>query len=463
MIYFSLIIRGGKLNEKKLIVNPFVIMGVSTAFIIGCIAFSIPLYIGFFAGIIFTMIVLYKSGYSMSELMKINVSAIFEVKHLCTIIMLIGATTSIWLASGVVPTIMYYGFTYMEGINFLVAAFLIMVVVSVFMGTAVGTISTVGISLLGIGLGLGIPIEIMVGVLVSGAFIADKISPLSGLVNLTMNSVNRNYKETIKGMLVTLIPVLIITAIIYYIIGLKYTSGDYTKLEFYKNAISEGFNTSLILLLLPVIVLTLSVLGVNSILTVSIGLAIGTILAMLFQHLSIVKILEALLFGYHGNTNSAELNKMLVSGGMISMIEVIFVVLGGVILVKLFEKSNILLPIMEKLMMNVKSKTSLILKTGFISGLMTVVTCDQTVGIILPGRILQDKYKEFNLDNTVLARTISDTGTIIAPLMAWNVNSFIISPIVGISANQYAPYAVLCYICPLVTIAVTFILYGYKK
>lgn len=434
-------------------------MGVSTAFIVGCILMSIPLYVGFLLGILFTLGILYKSGYSLKELQNIIMTSIYEVRHLCAVIMLIGATTSIWLSSGVVPTIMYYGFTYMEGINFLLAAFIIMVAVSVFMGTAVGTISTVGISLLGIGLGLGIPVEIMVGVLVSGAFVADKISPLSGLVNLTMTSVKINYKEMIRGMLVTLIPTLIITAAVYYIIGLKYTSGDYSKLLYYKNAISESFNTSLILLSLPIIVLTLSVLGVNSLKTIGIGLIIGAVLSITFQQMTFAEVLEGVLFGYHGNTLSPELNKMLASGGMISMIEVILVVLGGVILVKLFENSDVLMPVMDKLTSKANSRISLILRTGFISSLMTVVTCDQTVGIILPGRILHDKYKEFKLDNSVLARTISDSGTIIAPLMAWNVNSFIIRPIVGISAAQYASYAVLCYVCPIVTILVTLILY----
>ena len=434
-------------------------MGVSTAFIVGCILMSIPLYVGFLLGILFTLGILYKSGYSLKELLDIILTSIYEVRHLCAVIMLIGATTSIWLSSGVVPTIMYYGFAYMEGINFLLAAFIIMVAVSVFMGTAVGTISTVGISLLGIGLGLGIPVEIMVGVLVSGAFVADKISPLSGLVNLTMTSVKINYKEMIRGMLVTLIPTLIITAAVYYIIGLKYTSGDYSKLLYYKNAISESFNTSLILLSLPIIVLTLSVLGVNSLKTIGIGLIIGSVLSITFQQMTFAEVLEGVLFGYHGNTLSPELNKMLASGGMISMIEVILVVLGGVILVKLFENSDVLMPVMDKLTSKANSRISLILRTGFISSLMTVVTCDQTVGIILPGRILQDKYKEFKLDNSVLARTISDSGTIIAPLMAWNVNSFIIRPIVGISAAQYASYAVLCYVCPIVTILVTLILY----
>lgn len=451
------------MNKKRLIINPFIIMGISIVFILGSIILSIPLYIGFILGIVFTTIVLVISGYSIKELVNINISSVIEVKNLCLVILLIGATTSIWLSSGVVPTIMYYGFTYMEGINFLMAAFVIMVIVSLFMGTAVGTMSTVGIALNGIGLGLGIPAEIIVGVLVSGAFIADKVSPLSGLVNLIMATVNKSYKEIIKGLLVTLIPLLIITAVIYFIIGLKYSSGDYSQLLFYKSAIFEGFNTSLILLSLPVAVIVLSILGINLIKTIIIGLFIGTMLSIFFQNMTLFEVMKGILFGYHGNTSSQQLNDMLVSGGMVSMIEVILVVIGGVVLVKLFEKCGILLPLMEKLMAGVKSKTILIIRTGFISSFMTAITCDQTVGIILPGRILQDKYKELNLDNVVLARTISDTGTIIAPLMAWNVNSFIIKSTMGISANQYAPYAVLCYLCPIITIIAAFVLYRKDK
>ncbi|HQG38868.1 MAG TPA: hypothetical protein PLK15_07025, partial [Chitinophagales bacterium] len=142
----------------------------------------------------------------MREIYETSVSALKDVKRLLIVILFIGATTSIWLASGVVPTIMYYGFTYMEGVNFLLAVFLITSVVSYFLGTAIGTISTVGISLSGIGLSIGIPHNLMVGVLVSGAFIADKISPLSGLVNLGMTTVNRNYKELFKSMIITLMP-----------------------------------------------------------------------------------------------------------------------------------------------------------------------------------------------------------------------------------------------------------------
>ena len=438
-------------------------MMICLIFIIGAIVFSIPIYYGFLTGIIFTGIVLYKSGYSIKELWKTIISAIWDIKNLLVIIMFIGATTSIWLASGVVPTIMYFGFSYMEGVNFLLAAFLIMCVVSMFMGTAVGTLSTVGISLSGIGLGMGIPHNLIVGVLVSGAFIADKISPLSGLVNLVMTTVNRNYKEIFKSMIITLIPTIIITSIIYFIIGSKYTTGNTENLILYKQAIAEGFNTNPILLVLPLVVLTLSILGLNSIVTFSIGIAVGIILSIIFQKSDILSIINALIFGYHGNTPSAELNNLLVSGGMVSMIEAIFIVVGAFLLIKLFEKGNILIPLMDKLIYGINSRISLIKRTGLISVLMTVATCDQTSGIILPGTMLQEKYKELKLDNAVLARTIFDTGVIVAPLMPWNINSFLIKPIMGITAAQYAPYAVLCYVCPLITVLVSHIQYKDKN
>jgi NhaC family Na+:H+ antiporter len=448
--------------ERKLILKPPVIMITCLVFLIGSLVLSLPLYYGFLAGILFTSLVLFKSGYPLREIWETSLSALKDLKKLLIIILLIGATTSMWLASGVVPTIMYYGFTYMEGLNFLLAAFLIMCLVSYFMGTAVGSISTVGISLSGIGLSMGIPHSMMVGVLVSGAFIADKISPLSGLLNLTMATVNKNYKEVFKSMIKTLLPTIIITSVIYFFMGRNYIAEGQNLLK-YKEAIRQGFNVSPALFILPALVLILSISGLDSLKTFSIGIIAGGALSIIFQKISLSSVIKALLFGYRGNTPSEELNALLVSGGMVSMIEATFMVAGAFILIKLFERGNVLVPFMDKLTKDINSGMSLIGRTGLISTLMTVVTCDQTSGIILPGTILQEKYQELKIDKAVLARTISDTGTIVAPIMPWNLNSFLIIPITGLGAAQYGPYAVLCYVCPLISMIVSYIQFKNKK
>ena len=227
----------------------------------------------------------------------------------------------------------------------------------------------------------------------------------------------------------------------------------------YKQAIHEVFNTSPALFILPAVILILSISGLDSLKTFSIGIGVGAILSIIFQQESLLSIIKALIFGYRGNTPSEELNRLLLSGGMISMIEAIFIVAGAYLLIKLFEKGNVLVPLMDKLVYGINNKMSLIGRTGLISILMTVATCDQTSGIILPGTILQEKYKELKLDNAVLARTIFDTGVIVAPLMPWNINSFLIKPVMGITAAQYAPFAVLCIVCPLITMLVSYFQY----
>lgn len=85
---------------------------------------------------------------------------------------------------------------------------------------------------------------------------------------------------------------------------------------------------------------------------------------------------------------------------------------------------------------------------------MTVITCDQTMGIVLPSKLLKSKYNELDISKNILARTISDTGTIIAPIIPWNVNSIIVSLVTGVSCLSYGPYAILCILFPIITILV---------
>ncbi|NLN49390.1 MAG: hypothetical protein GX154_09980 [Clostridiales bacterium] len=80
-----------------------------------------------------------------------------------------------------------------------------------------------------------------------------------------------------------------------------------------------------------------------------------------------------------------------------------------------------------------------------------VITCDQTAAILIPAKFAKERFDHTGLGREVLARTISDTGTILAPILPWNVNALIIYGITGISALSYGPYAVLCFISPIIT------------
>lgn len=442
---------------KVLEKDTYSILTITLISIIACIFLDISLFWGFLLSITFSIYKLVKIGFSLKFLKDIIIDGIRECKMLYILILLIGANISVWLSSGVVPSMMYYGFEYMNGVNFLFASFIITSIMSIFMGTAVGTISTIGIALIGVGKGFGLPAHILLGAIVSGAFIADKISPISGLLNLTLTTVKRSYKETIKSMFTTLIPTYIITGAIYYFIGNRYDLiSNSSILDNYKSIISDSYFISPYLLVLPVLVLIMSVLGGKIIKCISVGLIGGVFFSLFFQHVSLLNIIDFILFGYKANTASGEINKILISGGVFSMIEVVSIVISAISLNSIFEGTSLIKPLVNSAVANIKSKGELVLKTGIISSILTIVTCDQTVGIIVPARMIKDKYEELEVDERILARTISDTGTIIAPLMPWNVNGLIILVISGISALKYAPYAIFCYICPVVSIIISY-------
>ncbi|MGH4118219.1 Na+/H+ antiporter NhaC family protein [Clostridium sp.] len=445
--------------DKKCIskTHSYFIIAACIILISTCIITNTSLAFGFLGGIVITSLMLVKYKYTIKDIIVLILSGLKEAWTLYVLILLIGAAASVWLASGVVPSLMYYGFEYMKGMNFLLATFLIVSLVSIFMGTAIGTVSTIGLALLGVGKGFGVPAPLLLGVIVSGAFIADKMSPISGLLNLTLTATKKSYKEVLTAMLPTFIPLFLITATVYYLMGMNFTiSTDSYNLVHYQNAILEGFKISPYIAFLPAIVLIMPLFGFKTIPTILMGVFAGCLVSIFFQHVSCASLINSLFFGYKGSTASADLNKILVSGGIKSMIEVVLIVMGAVSLTSLFEKTGMIVPLIKKLTNGARTKGQLIIKTALISSVLTIITCDQTVGILLPGRLLRDKYNELGVDTSLLARTISDTGTIIAPLMIWNINALILKSLTGISATSYAPYAVLCYLSPIITIIVSY-------
>lgn len=439
--------------EDSIDLFSYLIFAVSLGLIGGCILLDIPLYYGFLASVAFSIVMLQKKGYELKSLINMVFEGVKDCSILLAIITLIGATVSMWLASGVVPALMYYGFEYVKHTNFLLASFLITSGISVVMGSAVGTVSTIGIALLGIGKGFEIPEQVVLGTVISGAFVADRISPISGLVNLMLKTTELQYRDYVKSMLKTLIPSLAIASAIYYFMGRGYLSQiSPERISMYQENIGQAFVISPWLLILPILIITLAVLGSKSLVNLSIGVAGGILISIFVQGRSVAEVIRFIFTGYESNTGILELDAIIKGGGIGPMVEVLLIVAGAVALSSLLEGTNIINPIIASVVDKARSKASLIMRTALFSSFLTIVTCDQTAGIILLGRLLQKKFKELKVDRVKLARTISDTGSTIAPLIPWNINAIIILAVTGIAALEYAPFAVLCYLAPVVTV-----------
>ena len=67
------------------------------------------------------------------------------------ILLIIGALSGIWMISGVVPTLIYYGMQIIHPSFFLTSTCIICVLISVMTGSSWTTIATIGIALMGMG------------------------------------------------------------------------------------------------------------------------------------------------------------------------------------------------------------------------------------------------------------------------------------------------------------------------
>lgn len=90
------------------------------------------------------------------------------------ILLIIGALSGIWMISGVVPTLIYYGMQIIHPSFFLASTCIICALISVMTGSSWTTIATIGIALMGIGKAQGFEDGWIAGAIISGAYFGDK-------------------------------------------------------------------------------------------------------------------------------------------------------------------------------------------------------------------------------------------------------------------------------------------------
>lgn len=394
-------------------------------------------------------------GYKLTTLTGLISKSVIESRIVFLLILLMGLVISSWMASGIVPSMIYYGFDFINKGNFILNCFLIASLSALFMGTALGCFSTIGMALFCLGQGLAIPMPILLGPIVSGCFMADKMSPISSLVNLMLGITKETYKDFFKSVMKTTLPTLIISGVIFYIIGIPYSADlEPSKLMAYKDVLGQQYHISVLYFLVPIGMMILSVIGVKIINNLFMSICASSLIALFVQKIPFMEYVNILLWGFKGE-DVLDLKGLIKGGGIMSMVEVFLIVLSAVILSSIFVETGMLENIVGGFFRKKVSYFVLVVKTVIFSSVLTIVTCDQTCGILIPIKFLKNKFSDMGKTGTLI-RSISDSGVIIAPLMNWNVNSIVIFTVTGVAAFSYAPYAVLCYIAPLVSIVVAY-------
>ena len=350
-------------------------------------------------------------GYSLKVLIKKSFEGIITVKNILLVFILIGMITALWRASGTIAFIVYIGSKLISPSILIFLTFLFCAVLSVLIGTSLGTAATMGVICASIGKAMGINPYYVGGAVLSGIYFGDRCSPMSTSALLIAELTKTNLYTNIKLMIKTSIIPFIVTCLFYLFLGFKSKvsniSVDVTEI------FKQNYNLNIIVIIPAILIIILSILKINVKKTMLVSIVISFIIAMFIQRDSIVALINYCIFGYHHPNE--RLNLMMKGGGILSMVNVSLIVGISSSYSGIFKETKMLVSL-KKHLKDFSKKTSsyfVIFLSSIISG---AIACNQSLGTILTnelcGELVEKQKMAIILENTVI---------LLVGLIPWNI------------------------------------------
>ena len=383
------------------------------------------------------------------------------------ILLFVGALAGTWLLSGIIPAMIYYGLQIIHPSVFLPACIVICAIISLATGSSWTTSATVGIALIGIGRAMDLPVGIVAGAVISGAYFGDKLSPLSDTTNLAPAMAGGSLFTHIRYMTLTTLPSITITFLVFLVLGLTQTSNGNVDTFSLLNAITDKFNISLWLFIVPLSVILMIVKKAPPLVALFIGTILGAAFALIFQttlilelsgvekldYTSVYKtIMNAITVDTQIKTSNVLLNELFSSGGMQGMLGTIWLIICAMVFGGVMDAIGALKSISNALLKWATSTFQLFASTVASCLTINLTASDQYLSIVIPGKMFAKAYKDRDLAPENLSRTLEDSGTVTSVLIPWNTCGAYQSGVLGVSVGEYFIYAIFNWISPIMTL-----------
>ncbi len=441
-------------------VVPFLFMIISMLFTVVVLeqAPHIPLMIG----TAIAAIVAYYHGYSWQDIEEMMYKGIRLALPAIVIIILVGLIIGAWIGGGVVATMIYYGLKLITPSLFLVTIAVICAIVALAIGSSWSTMATVGVAGMGIELSMDIPAGMIAGAIISGSYFGDKMSPLSDTTNLAAGLTGTDLFDHIKHMFYTTVPAVIISLIVFFILGQQFSAGnmDQAKIDAINNEMLDKFTISPWLLLVPVIVIILVAFKVPAIPALVVGIVLGFLSQIFIQGGSLHDSVKTLQTGFVLESKNDLVKELFNRGGLESMFYTISMTIVAMTFGGILEYLGMLKSIITKILKIAKGTGGLIASV-IISCIGTNASCsEQYISIVVPSRMYINTFLERRLHPKNLSRALEDGGTVTSVFFLWNTCGVFIAQTLNVNVLDYGIYAVFNYTVPIISVIFGYV--GFK-
>lgn len=427
-----------------------------------------PNQIALLIGMFLAAVVGLKNGHKWKDIEEGMIKGISMSLGACLILLAVGALIGTWMLAGTVPTLIYYGLSLLSPSLFYAASCVICAVVAMSIGSSWTTAATIGVALIGVATGMDLSLPITAGAIVSGAYFGDKLSPLSETTNLAPAVAGTNLFEHIKYMLWTTVPSFLLALILFFILGLDIeTVNSAERIDQMQLLLDTEFTIGWYTLVPLFVLLFLAISKVPAFPAVAIGAILGGVWALIFQQdlvlsllisdhseftRSIMVVWTALFDGVSFNTPDKDLNDLLSRGGMSTMLNTIWLIICAMSFGAVLESVGLLKAIVSACLKGATSAGDMVSRTILTCIGINLVTADQYIAIVMPGRMYKEEFKKRNLHQLNLSRSLEDGGTITSPLIPWNTCGAYMHGVLGVHPFEYIFYAFFNLINPVLAI-----------
>lgn len=370
------------------------------------------------------------------------------------LLMAIGVMIGTWLQSGTIATIIVGGLRLIDPTWLLPLTLLFCAVLSLVTGTSYGSVGSAGVAMMAIGNAMGIHPGMVAGAVICGSMFGDKISPLSDTTNLAPAVAGAKLGDHVRSMLWTTLPPFLISLILFTILGIRQTSGDYNAgdLNLYIEALNGEFQLGLVTLIPAVLIIVLLLLKVEAIVALGISAVAAGAVSVFWQGASLQSVIQIAYNGYTTGIENGILQTILNRGGMSSMLQYVAIICFAVGMGGMLEKLGVLENILEMIVSHIRSDGTLILATLLVGYVVSLISCSQPMAHVLTGRLMAPLFRERKIAPEILSRCLEDAGTLAGPMIPWHGYCVYMSGTLGVAWAAFFPYLFLLYLTPFFSV-----------
>src|SRR5690606_13986811 len=272
-------VRSPSLADALIPLGAMVVLIAGALLIFGLDALDGPIQVALVGACLVAALIALKNGYAWNDVQAAGQSAMASITSAVFILLSVGALIGTWNLSGTIPTMVSYGLEVLSPSWFYAASALVCGAVAMAIGSSWTTAGTIGVGLVGIATMLGVSPAITAGAVISGAYLGDKLSPLSETTVLSAQMVDVDVREHIRRQAWTSVPAFVIAFVLFLVLGrLQPPATSLAEVNFELQTLDRFYDISLLNLLPLLLLVILSIRRVPASLALTAAVFIAAVL-----------------------------------------------------------------------------------------------------------------------------------------------------------------------------------------